>query len=96
MHLCRACYKYVGLSIVREIMLIGSSGDRQVHELHPSHPFLIVPDKPIEEASSESDYSQIMVNPHEELCTYRDVIHLTCFNRLWTVALTHLGVKCAQ
>lgn len=58
-------------------MLIGSLGDRQVHELHPSHPFLIVPDKPIEEASSEYDYSQIMANPHEELCTYRGRIQST-------------------
>ncbi|KAF8967728.1 hypothetical protein BDZ97DRAFT_1802982 [Flammula alnicola] len=39
----------------------------QVHELHPSHAFLIVPDKPVE-VYNDSDYiPPILPDPHEEL-----------------------------
>ncbi|KAF8159565.1 hypothetical protein B0H34DRAFT_703960 [Crassisporium funariophilum] len=39
----------------------------QVHELHPSHAFLVVPDKP-QEIPSASDYlPNAMPDPHEEL-----------------------------
>ena len=43
---------------------------RAVHELHPSHAFLSVPDEPSEPPSSAEYLSHIMPESLEELCSY--------------------------
>ncbi|KDR80641.1 hypothetical protein GALMADRAFT_240994 [Galerina marginata CBS 339.88] len=39
----------------------------QVHELHPSHAFLIVPDKPVEVSGTSDFHPSALPDPHEEL-----------------------------
>ncbi|KAF8906206.1 hypothetical protein CPB84DRAFT_1770225 [Gymnopilus junonius] len=39
----------------------------QVHELHPSHAFLILPDKPVEVRGGSEFSSTVIPDPHEEL-----------------------------
>jgi hypothetical protein len=69
MHLCRACYRFVDFVIVHFGYRLIDALNRQVHELHPSHPFLIIPDKPEDTILADSDYDPTLVpNPHEELC----------------------------
>ena len=68
MHICRACYRFVHkFKDVSEALIRFSS---QVHELHPSHAFLIVPDKPSELPSSSEYLSHVMPEALEELCSY--------------------------
>ena len=69
---------------------------RAVHELHPSHAFLNVPDKPSEPPSSSDYLSHIVPEVLEELCSYLSIFVLSSALANNRAALKHLGVKCAQ
>ena len=68
MHLCRLCYRFVpvsipAISVVTRIPLVS-----HVHELHPSHAFLIVPDKPVATPDGTECNANAPPDQHEELC----------------------------
>ena len=50
-------------SVVTRVPLVS-----HVHELHPSHAFLIVPDKPVETADDTECNANAPPDQHEELC----------------------------
>jgi hypothetical protein len=45
---------------------------RQVHDLHPSHAFLVMPDKPARSLSDPDFYQNTAVDPGDEEC---ELIH---------------------
>ena len=93
-HLCQACYRSVLQSQGR--LQSTHTFSRAVHELHPSHAFLNVPDKPSEPPSSSEYLSHIMPEALEELCSYLSIFVLSSTLPIIYLALKHLGVKCAQ
>jgi hypothetical protein len=71
----------------------------QVHDIHPSHAFLVVAEKPIR-SRSEPEYSHalpmIMSNDNnEERCECFRQQFPVIFHPMF-VAMKHPGVKCAQ
>jgi len=51
-------------------MLLCRACYSQVHELHPSHAFCVVPDKPVEVISNEDYLASDLPDPHEEVCEF--------------------------
>ena len=55
-------FLFVTIPVVTRVPLVS-----HVHELHPSHAFLIVPDKPVD-ISDGTDCNNAPPDQHEELC----------------------------
>lgn len=52
------------------IQYLKLTANSQVHELHPSHAFCIVPDRPIE-TQDDSYLAAAVSETHEELCEFK-------------------------
>lgn len=71
----------------------------QVHEIHPSHAFLVVPEKPVRMRSEPAlDISPIVPDVTGEACKLLHFVssRFIAHHIPICTAMTHKGVKCAQ
>jgi hypothetical protein len=90
--LCKACYRYTRTLRPK---ILTETFNSQVHEIHPSHAFLVVPEQPYRLRAVDSKSLPEQPSGAEEPCMSQ-LYRISKKSNPASAALKHPGVKCAQ